>query len=61
MGTILEMRPRHTDHPTRERSAGTGPAEVIVFPRTGVASLAGIWHSPAAEPGSKALLPTLEV
>ncbi|MDB5602476.1 MAG: hypothetical protein JWN71_4520 [Xanthobacteraceae bacterium] len=61
MGTILEMRPRHADHSTRERAAGTGPAEVIVFPRTGVTSLCGIWHAPPTETGSKALLPTLEV
>jgi hypothetical protein len=55
------MRPRHIDHPTRERATGSGPAEVIVFPRTGVASLCGMWHIPAAETGSKAPLPTLEV
>jgi hypothetical protein len=61
MGTILEMRPRTTDHPARERATGSGPAEVIVFPRTGVTSLCGMWHAPVTETGSKALLPSLEV
>jgi hypothetical protein len=61
MGTILEMRPRNTDQPARERATGSGPAEVIVFPRTGVTSLCGMWHAPATDTGSKALLPSLEV